>query len=690
MKKLISILISFGFLLTFGQQADQIIRLGDITSPPYPAIIHMELNGDQLIATTGDIVYIYEYLNGDWQETATIPADDPFRVGIIDSFAMYSTTEITKTYETPYEHDYFEEQRVDTWYYKKTASGWKFDHKVENQYIAGSQGNSVLCLQTGTYFYYLSDVGSKFEDMQVLGQRRTRKQGKWVYTNSLFSEEFSRQGPGRTEPQIGLKKILEFINFVLAPDEDHYAFGMPFEDGFWGWYPSSYDPPSERYISRFSTPSTSPKIDTLIGVERIWVLEQDQALINYQYAISRYGDCRSHPGSVIKHQENAWIFPDTINYANGSLKGNRLALQAYDGCNPDQFGVILFQGTTSQWIPYDTLHPAETLSDPGFGKLIDDSGTVLAIASPAVNAIYLYYSSPITPPLGCTLPLGMIHTDIGRTGMDGEVCYKNGTYTITASGSDIWRAKDGFHFIYLPLEGDIDISMHIADFDRRYPSNELGLMIRETLDRDSKHAYIAQKTDGRSLYVTREQSGARSKGFWSYPAQRPDWLRIKRVGQQITGYRSMDGQNWQPYLVKQLPLNQQVYAGIATTTAEHGTPMTHVIDYVSINQAAYKRTGQQQEIGELTSEREQLQIDPNWPVLRLHYMAEAGQLTITGLGLEQATSVGVYTLQGRKVLHQSIQQLQALPLSTEGLSKGIYLIRIEGPGLYTTQKLMIR
>src|SRR5439155_21744421 len=63
---------------------------------------------------------------------------------------------------------------------------------------------------------------------------------------------------------------------------------------------------------------------------------------------------------------------------------------------------------------------------------------------------------------GGSLPAPWADGDIGGVGVTGSAQYSNGTFTINASGADIWGTADAFHFVSQPLSGDASIVAHVA------------------------------------------------------------------------------------------------------------------------------------------------------------------------------------------------------------------------------------
>ncbi|HAL71006.1 MAG TPA: hypothetical protein DCP71_04450, partial [Verrucomicrobiales bacterium] len=72
----------------------------------------------------------------------------------------------------------------------------------------------------------------------------------------------------------------------------------------------------------------------------------------------------------------------------------------------------------------------------------------------------------------------------GSTSLDAET----GTYTLTASGQDIFFNEDGFHFTKVLLNGDGEIRARVRSFGNTNAWAKAGVMIRENLTAGSRHA----------------------------------------------------------------------------------------------------------------------------------------------------------------------------------------------------------
>ena len=83
------------------------------------------------------------------------------------------------------------------------------------------------------------------------------------------------------------------------------------------------------------------------------------------------------------------------------------------------------------------------------------------------------------------IPDGWSERDIGTTG--GSANEAGGTWTVSGDGADVWGSSDAFHFVYLPLYGDGEITARVVS--RGSGSDRWskgGVMIRDTLATGSR------------------------------------------------------------------------------------------------------------------------------------------------------------------------------------------------------------
>jgi len=66
---------------------------------------------------------------------------------------------------------------------------------------------------------------------------------------------------------------------------------------------------------------------------------------------------------------------------------------------------------------------------------------------------------------------------------------------------------------------------------------------------------------------------AKSDGSPEFPVNYPNtWIRLKRAGNDFTGFTSQDGKTWKAYTTFTMELSEKIYLGLAVTS--HDTKKT--------------------------------------------------------------------------------------------------------------------
>jgi len=186
----------------------------------------------------------------------------------------------------------------------------------------------------------------------------------------------------------------------------------------------------------------------------------------------------------------------------------------------------------------------------------------------------------------------------GKPASEGSVSLDeaSGTYTITGSGADIWGSSDQFHYGYVQITGDATIVARVVD--NGTGSNNWakgGVMIRETLDADSKHMIMALtgSEGGGIAFQGRPVTGERSNSFHGdITAAPPHWVKLTREGNTITAYHSADGVTWElftctsPDGAQTNPIDVEmadpVLIGLFVTSHAAGEKRTFTFDNVDV------------------------------------------------------------------------------------------------------------
>lgn len=171
--------------------------------------------------------------------------------------------------------------------------------------------------------------------------------------------------------------------------------------------------------------------------------------------------------------------------------------------------------------------------------------------------------------------------DIGSVGPAGGLSYGSGSMTLAGSGWDIWENADAFHYAYQPLAGDGEIVARVASQTRTDPWAKAGVMIRESLTANSRHASMFLTPDHGAGFQRRTNTGSSSSLTLSATAG--SWLKLVRHGATFSGYVSSDGARWTLVGTETLNMGASVYAGLAATSHNTSALNRATFDNISVN-----------------------------------------------------------------------------------------------------------
>ena len=172
--------------------------------------------------------------------------------------------------------------------------------------------------------------------------------------------------------------------------------------------------------------------------------------------------------------------------------------------------------------------------------------------------------------------------DIGTVGLAGSAGYLNGTFSLSGSGADIWGTADGFRYVYQPLSGDGQIIARVASLQNTNTWAKAGVMIRETLAANSRHALMAVTPGAGTAFQRRLTSGATSISTTGPRVRAPYWVKLERSGNTFSGYASSDGVNWALVGSSVIAMADTVYVGLAVTSHNNSALCTAAMDGVSV------------------------------------------------------------------------------------------------------------
>jgi hypothetical protein len=204
------------------------------------------------------------------------------------------------------------------------------------------------------------------------------------------------------------------------------------------------------------------------------------------------------------------------------------------------------------------------------------AGLAVSSHDAAASATAVFSSVVVVPTPAWT------HADVGAVGVDGSLNTSGTTIEVGGAGGDIWDAADAFHFAWVPLSGDGEIVARVLSIQNVRPWSKAGVMIREVLNPDSAHAFMLVSSAKGYAFQRRASTGGLTTGTAAGTGTAPQWVRLKRTGDLIEGFRSNDGIAWTAAGSEVIPMGREVLAGLAVSSHVSTATSQAVFDNVRV------------------------------------------------------------------------------------------------------------
>jgi hypothetical protein len=191
-----------------------------------------------------------------------------------------------------------------------------------------------------------------------------------------------------------------------------------------------------------------------------------------------------------------------------------------------------------------------------------------------------------------------------------------GTYTMTATGADIWDDADEFHYAYKTLTGTGTIVAKVLSVDNTNPWAKAGVMIRETLDAGSKFAAVYITPGNGCRFQARMDTDIDATSDTSVATAQqiaitaPYWVKLERdVAGNFRGYYSANGSTWQQmsWNPQNISMSSIVYIGLALTSHNASATCEAKFSNVTIT-GTVSQQWTNQDIGLLSNDAEPMYI----------------------------------------------------------------------------------
>ncbi len=244
-------------------------------------------------------------------------------------------------------------------------------------------------------------------------------------------------------------------------------------------------------------------------------------------------------------------------------------------------------------VPGGPYIPLGSCSAAGFLDPSLTNGTTgyYVVAGTNLNGTGPESAEAVVTPQTNALLSGWLEQDIWSStwwclGLPGGTRWTDGAYDVTGSGSDIWGASDGFHYVCRGVVGDCMLITRVTAVQNTDPWAKAGLMVRETLHENSPNVFMSLTSGNGALFSYRLAGGQPSSSNSRSGVTAPQWLKLVRLGNTFTGFVSADGAGWIQVGSVAVPMSSPALAGLAVT-AHNRTLLNHAcFENVSVTAAA--------------------------------------------------------------------------------------------------------
>jgi hypothetical protein len=215
---------------------------------------------------------------------------------------------------------------------------------------------------------------------------------------------------------------------------------------------------------------------------------------------------------------------------------------------------------------------------------------------------------------GNVFALGTGLIDDGPVGTAADPLEKGSTevpdpnrLVVTAGGSDIWNAADGFRYAWGTYTNDFDVKVRVSRLDPRNTWSKAGFVVREDFAANGRNVNAVLTPfsntlalDGSATPVNDYEAGARGAvgsstldwrtnsvccvtNLGGRPTNSPPytnaWIRLRRTGNDFRAYFGTNGINWSVYANTNQSFGSVVILGLGTTSHNNSPGVTTTAEY---------------------------------------------------------------------------------------------------------------
>lgn len=203
--------------------------------------------------------------------------------------------------------------------------------------------------------------------------------------------------------------------------------------------------------------------------------------------------------------------------------------------------------------------------NPARGSVFNVQLTNIALISFPTNAFIAIEEAMSEAP-----PKPWREADIGSGRIPGSTRHDNGTFTVRSSGMNIDGDRDSFHYVFKQVQGDSEIVAEVVSIQYTHPNAKAGLMMRENLNEYSRNVMVALTAERGGAVQFRMNERAETQAAPTRALFAPQWIKLKRRGNEFTAYASPNGRIWSLLETVSLPMSESFFVGVAVASAQDG------------------------------------------------------------------------------------------------------------------------
>lgn len=275
------------------------------------------------------------------------------------------------------------------------------------------------------------------------------------------------------------------------------------------------------------------------------------------------------------------------------------------------------------------------------------------------------------------IPSSWLNMDLGGISPTGNAGFFNGQFTLNGAGADVWGSADECQFMYQPMNGDGSISAQVLNISPTNVWAKAGVMIRGALTSNAQNTFMSISSSSGAVFQQRLTAGAATTSI-KITGGTPFWVKLTRTGNLFTAYQSSDGYIWTLAGTATIAMFANAFVGLAVSSHAPGTLCQTTFNNVVVNSSTSTSIG-------LINKKDSapIKVTPFGGKVKIEYLVIQNAFVV----------IDLFDYFGKKVrnLFKNRQQMGTYSQiwSTEGLSKGLYFVRMTVDKKTSSVKILI-